>query len=719
MRNERIPRRVLRGWWSGIVAILLLFPAHAAVASDTRDRPDLGGLSLEELLEVPVVVATRHPEKTVEVPATVYVVSRDQIWRYGYRTLGDVLASIPGMELADPDFFLFGGQRGFTGNFSQSLLMINGREVQNLLAGEAFISHQFRMHNVERVEVFMGPASALYGANAYVGVINIVTVTEDAEYEGSRVGLWAGSWDTAALDFTWARNFGPRKRAAASFHLFDTESEDFTDFVSDRGEFARGVEAIDEGRRRLPAENPRFPYRNPGRALIGSGFARSGSFYGGFEWFRNESGGGMESALFVSPTRDDVRELGQLFAGYEDGLGTRGRVRVELQWAREDIESEFPGPFDPDSPAGSAPVSHNVFFARGSERWRINPQVRYSFPESHSEVIGGLVYERLEIGAPGVATTVDGVTTVTDTIDPAFDFLLTSDETSAYGQYQRSFRENRFRLTLGARLDYHDLFGESINPRLGFVWRAYPDGVLKFLYGRAFREPNVFETFRSLETEDDLLEPTTLDTVEVSWLHEYGGLAWHQLALFVNRGDDVLVETILPGNVSVFRNRGERTVWGIESLARYRRGSLRGFFNTSVEFPDDSEVTIGPEGRPFVVDSLNIATVKANLGLDYTFRRGLVLALLNRYVSDVDTLTLDSGGDPTVETIPSFLVTGLTASWREATTIGKAKLDLSVTVDNLFDREYFHPQPRTNTPVKFRQNGRSGFLRGVLRWGGG
>ena len=57
--------------------------------------------------------------------------------------------------------------------------MINGREVQNLLAGEPFISYQFQTHNVRRVEVMMGPASALYGANAFVGVINVVTKLED------------------------------------------------------------------------------------------------------------------------------------------------------------------------------------------------------------------------------------------------------------------------------------------------------------------------------------------------------------------------------------------------------------------------------------------------------------------------------------------------------------------------------------------------------------
>src|SRR5262245_21252895 len=192
---------------------------------------DIGKLSLEELLKVKITSATLLEEPAHTAPATVYVITSDEIEHLGLRDLKDVLALVPGIDTMDPHFFLLGGQRGFVGSFSQSLLLIDGREMNNLIAGETFISNQFRLNNVKQIEIINGPGSAVYGANALGGVINIITKTQN-DFKGVELTGLAGSWRTyeAGAVFGWRRpNIGIR----GGVSYYDTDGADFSEFLSD------------------------------------------------------------------------------------------------------------------------------------------------------------------------------------------------------------------------------------------------------------------------------------------------------------------------------------------------------------------------------------------------------------------------------------------------------------------------------------------------------
>ena len=71
-------------------------------------------------------------------------------------------------------------------------------------------------------------------------------------------------------------------------------------------------------------------------------------------------------------------------------------------------------------------------------------------------------------------------------------------------------------ITLGARYDDHDTYGDSFNPRIGVVVKPYNNGILKFLAGSAFREPNVFEL-----TKNKDLQPMTMESYEISYIHHF------------------------------------------------------------------------------------------------------------------------------------------------------------------------------------------------------
>lgn len=128
--------------------------------------------------EQEVVSGTRTKIKLSEVPATIRVVTDLQIRQHGYRYLMELLRDLPGF---DETFFqgLYGSifmMRGLDAPENLRILVfIDGIPDNSISSGSAYIKHKYSLHNVKRVEVLYGPASSLYGANAFSGIINIIT----------------------------------------------------------------------------------------------------------------------------------------------------------------------------------------------------------------------------------------------------------------------------------------------------------------------------------------------------------------------------------------------------------------------------------------------------------------------------------------------------------------------------------------------------------------
>ncbi|HMY44233.1 MAG TPA: TonB-dependent receptor, partial [Leptospiraceae bacterium] len=130
------------------------------------------------LEEQRIAIGTRGTQTLREVPATIRVITDEDIRRHRYQYLEDLLRDQPGFDMI---FFqgVYGPifmQQGIDGpeNF-RTLVFVDGVPDNNISSGSAYIKHKYRLHNVKRVEILYGPASSLYGANAFSGVINIIT----------------------------------------------------------------------------------------------------------------------------------------------------------------------------------------------------------------------------------------------------------------------------------------------------------------------------------------------------------------------------------------------------------------------------------------------------------------------------------------------------------------------------------------------------------------
>ncbi len=157
-----------------------------------------------------VTSVSKKAENIDEVPATIVVITRSEIRERGYVDLVELLKDVPGFDLT-----LFYGseyaniyQRGFRqNNTEKTLLLIDGIEENDLWTNWAYIDRQYPLSNIERVEIIYGPASTMYGPNAFAGVINVITRSSpDAIRQKKSIGINAnagyGTYNTRFLDMS-------------------------------------------------------------------------------------------------------------------------------------------------------------------------------------------------------------------------------------------------------------------------------------------------------------------------------------------------------------------------------------------------------------------------------------------------------------------------------------------------------------------------------------
>ena len=226
--------------------------AHPASAA-----ADLTKMSLEQLMELPVltvVTASKREQKTTEAPAQATVVTADDIRAYGYRTLADVLRSVPGFYTTYDRSYSYVGVRGFgrPGDYGgRTLLLLDGHRMNDPLYDTAAIGTEFILDVdlIERVEVIRGPGSALYGNNAFFAVVNVIT-KRAARLENVEISAEAGTYDTYKGRLTYGARTSQGTEVVASASGFRSQGNPSLYYADyDSPETANGVVRDGDGER--------------------------------------------------------------------------------------------------------------------------------------------------------------------------------------------------------------------------------------------------------------------------------------------------------------------------------------------------------------------------------------------------------------------------------------------------------------------------------------
>src|SRR5438128_3954139 len=161
-------------------------PAKPGLLEKLAEFHDFEDLELDDLLNVTISIAAGRTQTLEEAPSIVSVVTDEDIRRMGARTLEEVLETVPGIEVLTDNLgrgriVIRGVPGGLTSGSSENVLVLfNGHRVnEDISGGATIVNLDFPVENIKKVEIIRGPGSALFGANAFLGVINIVTYNAD------------------------------------------------------------------------------------------------------------------------------------------------------------------------------------------------------------------------------------------------------------------------------------------------------------------------------------------------------------------------------------------------------------------------------------------------------------------------------------------------------------------------------------------------------------
>ncbi len=639
----------------GLSLALLALPAQAAT--------DLIELSLEQLLETTVSSASKYEQKQSEVAAAVSVITRDEIKAFGWRTLDQALASLPGIHLSYDRQYSALGTRGFglPGDYNtRVLLAINGNRLNDVVYDGALTGRDFPLDLdlIERIEYIAGPGGAVYGQNAMFGVVNVITRHGSKVDGGELAAAWQSPQSLREGRLTWGKVLDNGVDVMLSAGGMRSRGEDlFMDYpgAGPGGSNVSGLAVGQDGER-----DKEF-------------FARVGRGPWAFDFIFSDRRKDDPTASFFSDALADGHYQRDAYVvsqmQYQDNFADNTlNVLGRLFLGRE----RFYGLFN---------YSGAPNYATGSSDWH-GGELRFLYTgvPNHKLLLGLEAQDNTRADQTNDDLTTPGVET---------EILSSGYRIGFYAQDEWRLSDT-WSTTLGLRVDRNNVTGTQWSPRAALIWQASPQTTLKALYGRAHRAPNAFERDYSdglAQLANPALVGETVDTLEL--------VVDHRLARdFVLRGSlyqwsmqDIVTLSPVGGGLFQFQSGNKVEASGLEVSADKTwdsGGRLRG----SLSFQDVAYVNGGG-----LANSPNwLAKLNYSRPLPWA---GLRLGYELQY--DAKRLAVDGS---CVEGYWLSNLNLIASKWAKG-------LEVSLAIQNLFDQPYQHPGSDSSWQTRIDQDGRS------------
>ncbi|SIS99287.1 TonB-dependent receptor plug domain-containing protein [Neptunomonas antarctica] len=294
--------------------LCMLLLSHAAFSAQSLSLDDLKALSIDELSALEVGIASKIPTRVNETPAAVFVLTSEDLRRSGATSVPEALRIVPGLNVAAVSGNSWAvSSRGFNETFANKfLVLLDGRSLySNTLGGVYWDMQDVRMEDIERIEVIRGPGSAVWGANAMNGVINIITRSSFTTQGGEVVGTLGNQHREAGLRYGGEWNENTSYRFSAKILMKDENSP-----TSHSGFGVQDSVANDDARHTRLSFRTDTDYGNGESLLLDAGFFRGESDQ---RLFTSELDPlAPDFATVVLPAINDMRDAGasqqQIFA---------------------------------------------------------------------------------------------------------------------------------------------------------------------------------------------------------------------------------------------------------------------------------------------------------------------------------------------------------------------------------------------------------------------
>jgi iron complex outermembrane receptor protein len=667
--------RINLGYLLGAVASVVA--TTLACATALADGGELDALSLEQLMDMNVHVvygASKYEQRATQAPSSISVVTADDIRRFGYTNLADVLRGVRGLYVTNDRNYTYLGVRGFLrpGDYTtRVLVLIDGHRLNDNVYDSGSVGRESMLdvELIDRVEIIRGPSSSLYGSSAFFGVINVIT-KRGRGVDGGEVGVDTASYDTHKARATYGKTFDSGVDWLVSMSHYASDGmklyyPEFDQRVSD---------------------NPR---------AANNGLASGVDDETAAKFFTSLRYGDFSASLYLSdrhkniPTAsfdtefndprtmtDDMRGYFELT--YKHALSERATVNARASYDSYEYEGDFPVDYALLGDGDYEAVQRDEM--RGE--W-LNSEVQLTLqPSDRYTMVVGTEYR----------ASLREYQATYDMIEPRF-YYLDRDDTSSmlgvFGQVEAKLRDD-FSLTAGLRYDhYGQTFGGTTNPRVAAVYHPTSNSAIKALYGEAFRAPNPYERHYNPEQANRAaLRPETIDTYELVYEHYFNSTYRLSLSGYSYRIDGLITQAETEDGEPYYDNLENVHARGVELELEgsYDNGTiLRGSWTVqrARDIATDLELTNSPRQLGKLSASAPILNSKvfANLELQYN-SSALTLARTRSPSSWIANFTLNSHD-----------------RW--------AKVELTAGIYNAFDDERPFPGSEEHAQALLQQEGRT------------
>ena len=622
---------------------------EAAPSGADSAATDLTEMSLDQLMKLEVESvygASRYSQRGLDAPSRVTVLTADDIRDHGYRTLAEALRAATGVYITNDRNYEYIGMRGVGHDDDYNarvLVLVDEHRLNDNLFESALIGTDFPVdiEQVDRIEVIRGPSSALYGSNALLGVINVVT-RRARQTHGFEVSGQAGGLGTRGGRVAYSHTWAPRVSLQVSGSVFASDGITHLAIL----EFA-SPQTHDGVADDLDADLARRLY-----ADLTVGDLRLQGVYGTRHKDVPTASWGTE---FDARPNRTIDTRGWLDLAYHHTFPDRMDVSGRAYFDDYEYTADYPYHYA-GTDSGSITINHDEDLGRWAG---VDLSAHRTLFGADELVVGGEYRNNLRQDQRNWD------------ISPYALYVDDSRQSRVWALYAEDAIQlsSRLRLTAGARHDDYTNFGGSTHPRVGLIVSLRDRTVLKFIYGSAFRVPTTYELYFGGDGyhENVALQPETFRTGEISLESYFADHLRLSASWFVYRAED-FIHQVTTDSVSEYYNGGALRGTGVEVGFQGRWRTFE--FKVGAAHQD---VRLSPGD-----------TWPSNSPKDLALAMGKATLLEGRLWASADLHAMGRRRDPLGFEVPGYAVT-------DANVIARApgrSWQVTLGVRNLFDTSY-------------------------------
>ncbi|OIQ89771.1 colicin I receptor precursor [mine drainage metagenome] len=645
-----------------VAAMLMLMLTASQATGATKDvvePTDLTHTPFEQLLDMEYVSAAKISNQISDASTAVSIVTAEDIRAYGYRNIAEIVNSMRGLYTPYDRSIWYLGGRGFgrSGDYvGRILLMVDGYATNDNIYDEAYIGNDGLLDTelIQRVEYVPGSGSAIYGNNAFFGIINIIT-KKGRDFNGTQVSGELASYGGKKGRVTYGKQLDNGADVLLSASLLKNDGQNFF-FPEFNNATADSNFAVNHG------------------VASGLDFERSPRLFGKLQFEGITVEGGYVSRRHANPT------------------GAYGTVFNALTW---DWDTNGFVSIKSDNILGQhLKSSSHVYYGYYLDRTALtSPTLGLLHEHNRGQWAGGDIkfvgdwFERHKL-VFGVEYRDDFEISFLNHFG-ASDYSRTT--TSLYVQDEYSVTD-QLKLNIGGRAEWSSGIGSNVSPRTALIYKPFDPTTIKLSYSSAFRRPAAYEQFYHDDTQavNPALGPEFVTSTEFTVQQQFSRKMRAVASLYHYQTSDLITQVTLPSGLNQNVNSGSGYTNGLElELERLW---------------DDGVRMRGSFARQLSIDAAGVRTVNApeNLGkFNLTFpmlknavRTGLELQYTgSRYTEKRNV----AGG---------YTLANLTFS-SEQPIYG---FNASFSVRNLFDRSYVSVAPSGLVQDTLLMDGRNFWL---------